>query len=69
LPRLTFPKAPFAPADLTPCHREIKIRNYFPAALFIFLNDEKKLTGNVPTEKQLGEWIEAAKTLPKKVTC
>jgi len=32
------------------------------------VNDEKKLTGKVPTEKQLGEWIEAAKTLPKKVT-
>lgn len=32
------------------------------------VNDEKKLTGKVPTEKQVGEWIEAAKTLPKKVT-
>lgn len=32
------------------------------------VNDEKKLTGKVPTEKQAGEWIEAAKTLPKKVT-
>lgn len=32
------------------------------------VNDAKKLTGKVPTEKQLGEWIEAAKTLPKKVT-
>ncbi len=32
------------------------------------VNDEKKLTGKVPTEKQLGEWIEAAKTMPKKVT-
>lgn len=31
-------------------------------------NDAKKLTGKVPTEKQVGEWIEAAKTLPKKVT-
>jgi predicted flap endonuclease-1-like 5' DNA nuclease len=32
------------------------------------VNDEKKLTGKVPTEKQVGEWIETAKTLPKKVT-
>ena len=31
-------------------------------------NDAKKLTGQVPTEKQVGAWIEAAKTLPKKVT-
>jgi predicted flap endonuclease-1-like 5' DNA nuclease len=32
------------------------------------VNDAKKLSGQSPTEKQLGEWIEAAKTLPKKVT-
>ncbi len=32
------------------------------------VNDAKKLTGRVPTEKQVGEWIEAAKTLPKKVS-
>lgn len=32
------------------------------------VNDAKKLTGKVPTEKQVGEWIEAAKVLPKKVT-
>jgi predicted flap endonuclease-1-like 5' DNA nuclease len=32
------------------------------------VNDAKKLTGKVPTEKQVGEWIEAAKALPKKVT-
>jgi predicted flap endonuclease-1-like 5' DNA nuclease len=32
------------------------------------VNDAKKLTGKVPTEKQCAEWIEAAKTLPKKVT-
>lgn len=32
------------------------------------VNDAKKLTGKVPTEKQVSEWIEAAKTLPKKVT-
>ena len=32
------------------------------------VNDAKKLTGQVPTEKQVGELIEAAKTLPKKVT-
>ncbi len=32
------------------------------------VNEAKKLTGKVPTEKQVGEWIEAAKTLPKKVT-
>ena len=31
-------------------------------------NDAKKLTGKVPSEKQVGEWIEAAKTLPKKVS-
>jgi predicted flap endonuclease-1-like 5' DNA nuclease len=31
-------------------------------------NEEKKLTGKVPTEKQVGEMIEAAKALPKKVT-
>lgn len=32
------------------------------------VNDTKKLTGKVPTEKQTTEWIEAAKALPKKVT-
>lgn len=32
------------------------------------VNETKKLTGKVPSEKQVGEWIEAAKTLPKKVT-
>lgn len=32
------------------------------------VNDAKNLTGKVPTEKQVGEWIETAKTLPKKVT-
>lgn len=32
------------------------------------VNDAQKLTGKVPTEKQVGEWIEAAKTLPKQVT-
>ncbi len=32
------------------------------------VNDAKKLTGKVPTEKQAGEWIEAAKALPKKVS-
>jgi predicted flap endonuclease-1-like 5' DNA nuclease len=32
------------------------------------VNDAKKLTGKVPTEKQVGAWIDAAKTLPKKVT-
>jgi predicted flap endonuclease-1-like 5' DNA nuclease len=32
------------------------------------VNDEKKLTGKVPTEKQVSEWIESAKALPKKVT-
>jgi predicted flap endonuclease-1-like 5' DNA nuclease len=31
-------------------------------------NDAKKLTGKLPTEKQITEWIEAAKSLPKKVT-
>jgi len=31
-------------------------------------NDAKKLTGKVPTEKQVTEWIAAAKALPKKVT-
>ncbi len=32
------------------------------------VNDAQKLTGKVPTEKQVSEWIQAAKTLPKKVT-
>jgi predicted flap endonuclease-1-like 5' DNA nuclease len=32
------------------------------------VNDAKKLTGKVPSEKQVAEWIQAAKTLPKKVT-
>ena len=32
------------------------------------VNDAKKLTGKVPTEKQVAEWIEAAKTLPRQVT-
>ena len=32
------------------------------------VNEAKKLTGKVPTEKQVGEMIDAAKTLPKKVT-
>ncbi len=32
------------------------------------VNDSKKLTGKVPSEKQVGEWIEAAKVLPKRVT-
>ncbi len=32
------------------------------------VNDTKKLTGKVPTEKQIGDWIAAAKALPKKVT-
>jgi len=32
------------------------------------VNDAKKLTGQVPTEKQAGEWIETAKALPAKVT-
>lgn len=32
------------------------------------VNEAKKLSGQAPTEKQIGEWIEVAKTLPKKVT-
>jgi len=32
------------------------------------VNNEKKMTGKVPSEKQAGERIEAAKTLPKKVS-
>lgn len=32
------------------------------------VNDAKKLTGKVPAESQVTGWIEAAKTLPKKVT-
>ena len=32
------------------------------------VNEAKKLTGKVPPEKQVAEWIETAKTLPKKVT-
>ena len=32
------------------------------------VNDAKKLTGQVPTEKQAGEWIAAAKALPRVVS-
>jgi hypothetical protein len=32
------------------------------------VNDAKKLSGKVPTEKRIGEWSEAAKALPRKVT-
>lgn len=32
------------------------------------VNDATKLTGKVPSEKQVAEWIEAAKSLPKNVT-
>ena len=32
------------------------------------VNDAKKLTGQVPTEKQAGEWIAAAKALPRAVS-
>lgn len=32
------------------------------------VNDTKKVTGKVPAEKQVSEWIETAKTLPKMVT-
>jgi predicted flap endonuclease-1-like 5' DNA nuclease len=32
------------------------------------VNDAKSLTGKVPSEKQVGAWIDAAKTLPKKVS-
>ncbi len=32
------------------------------------VNDAKKLTGKVPSEKQVGDWIQTAKTLPKIVT-
>ena len=32
------------------------------------VNDAKKVTGKVPAESQVAGWIEAAKTLPKKVT-
>jgi predicted flap endonuclease-1-like 5' DNA nuclease len=32
------------------------------------VNDAKKLTGQVPAEKQVAEWIEAAKTLPRRVS-
>ncbi len=32
------------------------------------VNDAKKLTDKVPSENQAAEWIEATKTLPKKVT-
>ncbi len=32
------------------------------------VNDAKKLTGKVPSERQVAAWIEAAKSLPKKVT-
>ena len=48
---------------------ELAQRN--PANLSLKLkevNDTKKLTGKVPAEKQVGEWIETAKTLPKLVS-
>ena len=32
------------------------------------VNDEKKLSGRAPSEKVVTGWIEAAKTLPKKVS-
>jgi hypothetical protein len=32
------------------------------------VNDRKKPTGKVPSEKHVAEWIEEAKTLPKRVT-
>ena len=32
------------------------------------VNDAKKLTGKVPTEKQVSAWIESAKQLPRVVT-
>jgi predicted flap endonuclease-1-like 5' DNA nuclease len=38
------------------------------AAKLTEVNEAKKLTGQVPAEKQVAEWIAAAKTLPKKVT-
>lgn len=37
------------------------------AAKFKEEKDAKALTGKVPAEKQIGEWIETAKALPKKV--
>jgi len=46
-------------AQRNPAHLAAKLKE---------VNDEKKLTGKVPAEKQVGEWIEAAKTLPKKVS-
>lgn len=48
---------------------ELAQRN--PANLAVKLkevNEAKKISGKVPTEKQIGEWIEAAKGLPRKVT-
>ena len=32
------------------------------------VNDAKKITAKMPAEKQIAEWIEEAKTLPKTVT-
>ena len=32
------------------------------------VNDEKKLSGQAPSEKVVAAWIESAKSLPKKVT-
>ena len=32
------------------------------------VNDSKKVTGKVPNEKQVAEWIDEAKALPKRVT-
>ena len=32
------------------------------------VNDEKKLSGKTPTEKEVTGWIESAKALPKKIS-
>jgi hypothetical protein len=49
--------------------RELKYRN--PAKLAAAMreeNDKRKLVRLVPTEKAVGRWVAAAKTLPPKIT-
>ena len=49
--------------------RELKYRN--PAKLAAAMreeNDKRKLVRLVPTEKAVGRWVAAAKSLPPKIT-
>ena len=48
---------------------ELAQRNASPLHLKLQqVNDSRKTTGKMPTEKQVADWIEEAKTLPKTVT-